>query len=68
MVSLKNKADNTPLPNKSYCCAHSPECAIHQPPSDAKYVHCTCTEGAGYVRHKQRVPDPNLHPEHRTVQ
>ena len=33
-----------PVPRKGFCCGHGPDCAVHQPPHDAKIVQCTCSK------------------------
>lgn len=62
------RGPDDPMPLRVYCCGHSADCAVHQPPFDAAYVHCTCDEGAGRPRHKRFTPDPQLMPEHKTEQ
>jgi len=57
-----------PLPRRVYCCAHDASCAVHQPPFDAKVVHCTCSQGTGLWRHPHRTPDPALVEGPKTVQ
>jgi hypothetical protein len=51
---------NNLMPRTVYCCAHNGSCAVHQPPHDGAYVHCTCDQGAGRYRHKRFTPDPHL--------
>jgi hypothetical protein len=60
MTEKTSNRDDEPLPQLFYCYTHSESCAVHQPPHDAVYVHCTCDEGTGRPRHKRHIPDPSL--------
>jgi hypothetical protein len=60
MADPTEKWEDQPLPKQTYCCAHSPTCAVHQPPFDARVVTCTCTERGNRGRHRYSPPDPRL--------
>jgi hypothetical protein len=60
MTDQTEKWEDQPLPKQTYCCAHNPSCAVHQPPFDARIVSCTCAEKTGLWRHKYSPPDPQL--------